>query len=135
MAHATDETATHTHTHTHTMKKKIKLHLIHHFTKRCMYGNVYHVVTIENVRTGKFFTVSTPSLSNVTHILYDAFGGWENCGYIVSERPTGSARISSLPDAICDLNPCSFENRGPYKASWRKELSKIGFKLPKLQLQ
>lgn len=113
------------------MKNKIKLHLTHHFTKRCTYGNVYHVVTIQSIRTGKSFTISTPSLGNVTAILYDAFGGWDKCGYIVSEAPTGSARLSSLPDASRDLNPCSFKDGKPYKGSWRKELTKIGFHLPK----
>jgi hypothetical protein len=113
------------------MKNKIKLHLTHHFTKRCMYGNVYHVVTIENIRTGKSFSVSTPSLSNVTGILCDAFGGWDKAGYIVSECPTGSARFSSLPSASGDLNPCAFEAGKPYKGSWRKELNAIGFRLPK----
>ena len=113
------------------MKNKIKLHLTHHFTKRCMYGNVYHVVTIQSIRTGKSFSVSTPSLGNVTGILRDAFGGWDKAGYIVSEAPTGSARHSSLPDSSHDLNPCSFEDGSPYKGSWKKELTKIGFRLPK----
>lgn len=96
--------------------------LTHHFTKRCTYGNVYHAVTIENIRTGKSFTVSTPSLSNVTHILYDAFGGWENMGHIVSEAPTGSARFSSLPKSKHNLNPCSFKDGKPYKGSWKKRI-------------
>jgi hypothetical protein len=107
-----------------------KIHLTHHFTKPDLYGNTYHAVTIQNLRTGRSFTVSTPSLGNVTHILYDAFGGWENCRYIVSERPTGSSRIKSLPDASHDLNPCRFEDGKPYKGSWKKELNKIGFRLP-----
>ena len=105
--------------------------LTHHFTKRCTYGNVYHVVNIQNIRTGKSFSVSTPSLENVTGILYDAFGGWDNMGHIVSESPTGSARMSSLPDAQEDLSPCRFEDGKPYKGSWKKELNKIGFRLPK----
>ena len=112
------------------MKNKIKLHLTHHFTKPCMYGNVYHVVTIQSIRTGKSFSVSTPSLGNVTGILRDAFGSWDNMGYIVSECPTGSARHSSLPDASHDLSPCSFEDGKPYKGSWKKELNEIGFRLP-----
>ena len=109
------------------MKKAI---LSHHFTKRDTYGNVYHAVTIESIRTGRSFTVHTPSLSNVTHILHDAFGGWDKIPYHVSECPTGSARSSSLPPATCDLNPCSFRDGAPYKGSWKKELNKIGFRLP-----
>lgn len=108
-----------------------KLHITHHFTKRCTYGNVYHVVEIENLRNGKSFKASVPSLGNVTSILYDAFGGWDKCGYIVSEAPTGSARLSSLPVALNDLNPCRFEDGAPYKGSWKKELNAIGFRLPK----
>jgi hypothetical protein len=110
---------------------KTKLLLTHHFAKRDIYGNVYHVVTIENIRTGKSFNVSTPCLSNVKSILYDAFGGWDKCRYIVSEAPTGSARISSLPSAIEDLNPCRFEDGKHYKGSWKKELNRIGFRFPK----
>jgi hypothetical protein len=112
---------------------QIKILLAHHFTKRDIYGNVYHVMEIENLKNGKSFMVSTPSLSNVTHILFDAFGSWENCRYIVSERPTGSARLSSLPNAMNVLNPCRFEDGKPYKGSWKKELNKIGFRLPKTQ--
>ena len=108
-----------------------KLHLTHHFTKRDIYGNVYHVVTVASIRTGKSFTVSTPSLGNITSILCDAFGGWDKCRYIVSESPTGSARYSSLPEASNDLNPCSFKDGAPYEGSWRKELNKIGFRLPR----
>ena len=108
-----------------------KLHLTHFYTKRCVYGNVYHAVCVESLRTGKSFIVHTPSLGNVTGILCDAFGGWDKVGYIVSEAPTGSARSSSLPDATVDLNPCSYGNQGPYKASWRKELTRLGFRLPR----
>jgi hypothetical protein len=96
-----------------------------------MYGNVYHAVRINNIKNGESFTVETPSLGNVTGILCDAFDGWENCQYIVSEAPTGSARVSSLPERIYDLNPCGFEDRKPYAGSWKKELNKIGFRLPK----
>ena len=110
-----------------------KLILTHYFTKRDLYGNVYHAVQVENVKNGKSFIVSTPSLSNFTHILYDAFGGWENCRYIVSEKPTGSARSSSLPACRGYLNPCRFQDGKPYKGSWKKELNKIGFRLPKTQ--
>ena len=116
--------------------KPIKIHLTHFFTKRDIYGNVYHVVEIQNLANGKSFKVRTPSLSNITSILYDAFGGgWDNCRYIVSERCTDSARISSLPDALGDLNPCSFEDSAPYKGSWKKELNKIGFRLPKAKAE
>lgn len=110
---------------------KTKILLTHHFTKRCTYGNVYHAVTVENIRNGKSFTVSTPSLGNVTGILYDAFGGWDKCGHIVSEAPTGSTKSSSLPVAKNDLNPCRFEDQKSYKGSWKKELNAIGFRLPK----
>ena len=110
---------------------KIKLHLTHYFTKRDLYGNVYHAVEVRNLRTGKSFMVSTPSLGNIKSILYDAFGGWENSQHIVSESPTGSARVKSLPDANHDLNPCSFKDGKPYSGSWKKELNKIGFRLPR----
>ncbi len=110
-----------------------KLILTHYYTKRCTYGNVYHVVRVENVKNGKSFLADTPSLSNVTSILFDAFGkDWEKCKYIVSEQCTNSARISSLPESLF-LDPCNFEDRkdSVYKLSWKKELNKIGFRLPK----
>lgn len=117
------------------MNKTPKLLLTHYYTKRCTYGNVYHVVNVQNLRTGKSFNVDTPSLSNVTSILYDAFGGWENMPYIVSEVCTGSARTSSLPEGL-HLDPCRYDAgklAGPYKVSWKKELNKIGFRFPKQQ--
>ena len=110
-----------------------KLILTHYFTKRCTYGNVYHVVRVENAKNGKSFLVDTPSLSNVTNILFNAFGkDWDKCKYIVSEQCTNSARCSSLPEGL-HLDPCRFEDRkgSPYKLSWKKELNKIGFRLPK----
>ena len=111
---------------------KIKIHLTHYYTKRDVYGNVYHAVEIQNLANGKSFKVHTPSLGNVTGIIYDAFGGdCEKCRSITSEVCTGSARTNSLPEARQDLNPCSFEDGGPYKGSWKKELNKIGFRLPR----
>ena len=117
-------------------KTPIKIHLTHHFTKRDTYGNVYHAVEVQNLKNGQSFTVSAPSLSNVTHILYDAFGGdWEKCRYILSESPTGSARYSSLPDGLCP-DPCKYDagnlKNSPYKVSWKKELNRIGFRLPRV---
>ena len=114
------------------MNKPIKIHLTHYFTKRCTYGNVYHVVEIQNLANGASFRVHAPSLSNVTGILFDAFGrDWDKCRYITSEVCTGSARTSSLPEAQQDLNPCSFKDGAPYKGSWKKALNAIGFRLPK----
>ena len=98
-----------------------------------MYGNVYHVVKITNLKNGKSFNAETPSLGNVTGILNDAFGGWENMPYIETSECTGSARYSSLPESLL-LDPCKYDNgklSGPYKLSWKKELNKIGFRFPK----
>ena len=112
--------------------RKTKVILNHAFTKRCMYGNVYHAVTVENVRTGKSFTVHAPSLGNVEGILHDAFGGWEQAGIRSFSSCTGSARTSSLPEETAKgLNPCQFEDGKPYRGSWKKELNRIGFRLPK----
>jgi len=112
--------------------RKTKVILTHTYTKRCTYGNVYHSVEVENVNTGKSFTVNAPSLGNVEHILHDAFGSWENAGICVHENCTNSARISSLPEETAEgLNPCCFEDGKPYRGSWKKELNKIGFRLPK----
>lgn len=114
------------------MKQNIKLHLQHYYTKRDMYGNVYHAVRVVNIKNGKGFLISTPSLGNVTGILHDAFKGWQNCQYIISEVPTNSVRLSSLPAGrIENLNPCGFDDCKPYKGSWKRELNKIGFKLPR----
>ena len=109
-----------------------KVILTHTYTKRCTYGNVYHAVEVENVKNGKSFTVHAPSLGNVEHILHDAFGDWEKAGIQVFENCTNSARYSSLPEETAQgLNPCRFEDGKPYKGSWKKELNKIGFRLPK----
>jgi len=111
---------------------KTKIILTHTYTKCCTYGNVYHAVRIENASNGKSFTVHTPSLSNVEGILHDAFGGWEAKGIRSFSNCTGSARYSSLPDETAQgLNPCSFEDGKPYAGSWKKELNKIGFRLPR----
>jgi hypothetical protein len=111
---------------------KTKTILTHYYTKRCTYGNVYHAVRIENASNGKSFTVYTPSLGNVEGILQDAFGGWEAAGIRSFSSCTGSARYGSLPvETAPGLNPCSFEDGKPYKGSWKTELNKIGFRLPK----
>ena len=111
---------------------KTKTILEHIYTKCDLYGNVYHSVRIENVRTGKSFTVHTPSLGNVRGILHDAFGDWNAAGLREFSRCTDSARTSSLPEETANgLNPCSFEDGKPYKGSWKRELNRIGFRLPK----
>ena len=112
------------------MKINVKLHLVHYFTNRDINGSVYHAVRVRNIKNGKDFCAEVPCLSNATNILRKAFGGWENCQYIVSEVPTNSTRISSLPERMFDLNPCSFEDGKPYAGSWKRELNKIGFRLP-----
>ena len=110
-----------------------KLILTHHYTNRCMYGNVYHAVTVENIKNGKEFTVHTPSLGNVQGILHDAFGGWAKCESVIVTAPTGSTRSSSLPEETVEgfLDQCRFtdEKHPVYTGSWRKELNKIGFRL------
>ena len=112
--------------------RKTKVLLTHTYTKRCTYGNVYHAVEVENVKNGKSFTVHAPSLGNVEGILHDAFGGWNQAGIRSFSNCTDSARTSSLPDETAGfLNPCSFEDGKPYTGSWKKELNKIGFRLPK----
>ena len=112
--------------------RKTKVILTHTYTKRCTYGNVYHAVEVENVKNGKSFTVHAPSLGNVEHILHDAFGDWEKAGIRVYQNCTNSARTSSLPEETAQgLNPCRFEDGKPYKGSWKEELNKIGFRLPK----
>jgi len=104
--------------------KKYKLLLTHYYTKCDVNGNIYHAVAVESFRTGKAFTVSTPSLSNVESILRKAFGGWEESRAITREVPTGSARLSSLPERE-HLNPCHFDQ------GWKQALNGIGFRLPK----
>lgn len=99
---------------------KIKAIIEHEYTKRCVYGNVYHTVKITHPATGRSVTTKTPSLGNVTGILYDAFGGHKDM--ITTESCTGSARISSLPDTGEMLPPCR------YKAEWKKALNAIGYR-------
>lgn len=112
-----------------------KLILTHHYTNRCAYGNVYHAVTVENIRNGKSFTVHTPSLGNVEVILNEAFGGWDKCEAVTIPAPTGSSRLSSLPsETVCgvlDTGRFSDKKHHFYTGSWRKELNKIGFRLPR----
>jgi len=114
------------------MKVNVKLHLVHYFTNADTYGNVYHAVRINNIKNGLGFLVEVPCLSNVTNILCEAFNGWENCQYIISKIPTNSASYTSLPeDRLFNLNPCEFRDGKPYKGSWKRELNKIGFRLPR----
>lgn len=111
-----------------------KVMLNHTYTKRDVYGNVYHAVEVENPRNGKSFIVHTPSLGNVEGILHDAFGSWEAAGIRSISTCTGSARCSSLPGANTEgmVPCCSFsDSTASYKGSWKKELNKIGFRLPK----
>ena len=102
--------------------------LLHHtYTKRDMYGNVYHTVRITNPRTEKFFTVGTSSLGNVEHILYSLFPECKKTGrylFYTTKRCTDSARLSSLPQHEY-LNECHPDN------NWEKALRKIGYKIPK----
>jgi len=100
--------------------------LTHTYTKRDIYGNVYHAIKIENIRNGKSFTVHAPSLSNVEGILHKAFGGWDKAGIRSFSTCTGSARLSSLPDeTVPHMNGCQFTD------DWKRELNKIGFRLPR----
>ena len=105
------------------MKYKALLH--ESYTKRDMYGNVYHTIKVTNPITGKSFTVETPSSSNVDSILSDAFklksGRYPH--YFTSAC-TNSARLSSLPDHIY-LNQCHFDD------GWKKALNNIGYRIPK----
>ena len=101
----------------------IKVILKEKYTKRDIYGNVYHTVTITNVRTNKHFTTQTPSLSNVVGILNrSGITNWNNL--YTSSACTGSARISSLPTHL-NLNCCNFDK------AWKQELNKIGFRIRK----
>lgn len=100
--------------------------LLHHtYTKRDVYGNVYHTVRITNPVNEKFVTVSTCSLGNVEHILYLMFkfksGKYP---FYTTECCTDSARLNSLPQAIY-LNECH-----PDK-NWKKALNSIGYRIPK----
>lgn len=100
--------------------------LTHTYTKRCINGNVYHAVQIENLRNGKSFTVHAPCLSNVEGILKEAFGGWDKAGIRSVSICTGSARLLSLPwQTVPYMNECQFTD------DWKRELNKIGFRLPR----
>lgn len=100
----------------------IKALLHEYYTKRCIYGNVYHAVKVTNPKTGASFITETPSLGNVRHILNDIFG--RPTEYYETESCTGSARLSSLPTMIY-LNNCHESKE------WRKALRGIGYRLPK----
>lgn len=105
---------------------KTKTLLTHTHTKRDTYGNVYHAVQIENLRNGKTFTVHAPSLSNVERILKQAFGGWDKAGIRSISTCTGSVRILSLPwQTVPYVDECQFTD------DWKRELNKIGFRLPR----
>jgi hypothetical protein len=100
--------------------------LLHHtYTKKDIYGNVYHTVRITNPKTGKSVTTSTPSLGNVEHILNSIFPYTSfHYPYYTTECCTDSARLSSLPDHVY-LNDCH------PKDDWKKALRSIGYRLPK----
>ncbi len=102
------------------MKYKALLH--HTWTKRDMYGNVYHTVRVTNPKNGKSFTTKTPSMSNVESILYTAFPPMSGYPYYATNECTGSARLSSLPEHIY-LSQCHFDD------GWKKALNKIGYRL------
>lgn len=99
--------------------------LLHeYYTKRDINGNVYHVVKVTNPKTEKSFLTETPHISNVNHILYDAFPAVSKSGrypFYCTESCTGSARLSSLPNHIY-LNQCHFDE------GWKKALNSIGYK-------
>lgn len=95
------------------------------WTKRDYSGNVYHTVKVTNPKTEKSFTVSTCSLGNVEHILYDIFSMRSGrYPFYATNHCTGSSRLSSLPEHIY-LNECHSTE------GWRKELRKIGYRIPK----
>lgn len=98
----------------------IKIILEETRTNRGISGNVYHTVKIINVKNNKYFTVSTPSLSNVDGILKRFMNlQWDNIYSVVTY--TNSARLSSLPTSLrldcCRVTP-----------EWKKELNKIGLR-------
>lgn len=100
--------------------------LTHTYTKRNWNYIVYHAVQVENLRNGKSFTVHAPCLSNVEGILREAFGGWDKAGMRSVSTCTGSARLSSLPEqTVPYMNKCQFTD------DWKRELNKIGFRLPR----
>ena len=91
-------------------------------TKRDTYGNCYHVAKITNTANGKSFSTKAASGSNVEHILSVAFGGWREAGIYMTEKDTGSARLSSLPTASHNLNGCHYDK------AWKKSLNGIGLR-------
>ena len=98
---------------------KIKIIIEHHYTKRDMYGNVYHVAILINPKNSKRFSTSTPSTGNVYHIISDAFGGHVHTHE--TETCTDSARLSSLPESM-NLACCR------YNKEWKKALNGIGYR-------
>lgn len=99
------------------MKIKVQIHTTR--TKQDTYGNVYSVATITNPANGKSFSVKTVG-DNAVYILKRAFDC--DCSAIQrTEHCTGSARLSSLPDAIY-LNECDFTDE------WKKALRQIGYR-------
>ena len=91
------------------------------YTKRDVYGNVYHVVKITNPKNGKSFTTETPSMSNVISILNRIFT-YHNC--YITESCTGSTKLSSLPSHVY-LDNCHPNDE------WYKALRGIGYRIPK----
>ena len=105
----------------------IKALLHETYTKRDVNGNVYHAVRITNPKNGEGFTVDTPSMGNVTHILNEIFPEWNRtgkCPYYMTESCTGSTRLNSLPSKIY-LNCCHGNEE------WRKALRSIGYRVSK----
>lgn len=107
--------------------RNTKTLLTHTHTKRDIYGNIYHAVQVENIKNGKSFTVHTPSLGNVEGILNKAFGGWDKAGIRSVTTCTGSARLSSLPSQTV----ANYLNSYHFNDDWKRELNKIGFRLPR----
>lgn len=113
---------------------KIKVLVTHQHTEPDMYGNVYHATTIQATRTGKSFTAYMPCLGNVEYTLLEAFQArtLSDAGIWTISRSTGSKRASSLPEETArGLNPCAFADSKAYPLSWKKELNKIGLRLPR----
>lgn len=104
---------------------KVLLH--EYYTKRDTYGNVYHTVRVTNPKTEKTFFTSTPSISNITHILNELFPTWNKTGkspYYITQNCMVSTRLSSLPNSIY-LACCHPDDK------WKEALRKIGYRLPK----
>ncbi|MEK9983463.1 MAG: hypothetical protein VW879_01860 [Opitutae bacterium] len=100
--------------------------LTHTYTKRDIYGSVYHSVRVENPRNGKSFAVDAAGLEDVEGKLKEAFGGWDRARIQSTSTCTGSARISSLPAQ----DVTNYFNYDDY-TNWKRELNKIGFRLPR----